>query len=68
MTKATRLKAKYVVNAMVGADESDGHNAVVAFFMKAAHSIRAWWWIQKVNHMSEGEILNMYYLLTDGAQ
>ena len=66
MNKATKMKAKYVVNAMVGEDESYKHNAAVAYCMKIVRRVRAWWWIQKVNHMSEGEIMNMYYLLTDG--
>ena len=66
MNSATRLKAKFVVYTMVGKNECEGHNALARTLIRAVHHVKAWWWIQKVNNMSEGEILELYYLLTDG--
>ena len=65
MNSATRLKAKFVVYTMVGKEESE--NVILGAFLRVVHRAKAWWWIQKVNHMSEGEILRLYYLLTNGA-
>lgn len=65
MNNATKLKAKFVVYTMVGSDESEKHSPIVRAVMRTVRRVKAWWWIQKVNHMSEGEILDLYYLLTN---
>lgn len=68
MSNIVKAKATYVVQTMVCKDTSNEHSAVMGLILKAVHYVKAQWWIVKINHMSEGEILNLYYLLTDGGQ
>lgn len=68
MNKAVKQRAKYIVNAMVGEDRSESSIFPVRELLKVLRNIRANYWLWKVNHMSEGEILDMYYLLTDRRQ
>ena len=65
MNKAIKQRASYIVQTMVGKDTSEEYPMVIKYVVKAAHCIKAKYWIFKVNNMREGEILAMYYFLTD---
>lgn len=66
MNKAVRQRAKYIVEAMVGEKkEADGLLGVI---YDTERKMRSAYWLNRVNHMSEGQILDMYYLLTDRRQ
>lgn len=64
MNKAIKEKAKYVVLTKAGEDHSEEHSAVVAWLFRLVYIIRSNYWLWRVNRMSEGEILNLYYALT----
>ena len=64
MNKAIKDKAKYVVLAKAGTDHSEEHSAVIAWFLRMIYVIKAHYWLWRVNRMSEGEIMIMYYELT----
>ena len=64
MNKAVREKAKYVVLTKAGTDRSEEYPAVIRWLLKLIYEIRANYWLWRVNHMSEGKILNMYYEMT----
>ena len=66
MNKMIKAKAAYIVHAKVGRDESDGYWFGKRVFLKAVHQIKARFWIFKVNHMKEGDILRLYYSMTGG--
>lgn len=65
MSKTIRQRATYIVQSMVGKDTSEDYPMVIKYVVKAAHWLKAKYWLIKVNNMSEGEILAMYYFLTD---
>lgn len=65
MNKAIVDKAKYVVLANAGTDHSEEYPAVIAWFTKMVHKIKANYWLWRVNHMSEGEIIKRYYALAE---
>jgi len=64
MNKAVKEKAKYVVRAKAGTDNSEGHSAIVAWLLRLIHRLKTEYWLRRVNRMSEGQILNTYYELT----
>lgn len=65
MNKTIKQRGAFIVQSMVGKDTSEDHAFLVKYLVKAAHWLKAKYWITKVNNMSEGEILAMYYVLTD---
>ena len=64
MNKAVIDKAKYVVLTKAGTDNSEGHMPIVAWILRTIHKIRTKYWLAKVNRMTEGQIMDMYYELT----
>ena len=65
MNKSIKQKSAYIVHSMVGRDTSEDHGLVLRTILKFTHWLKVQFWLMKVNNMSEGEILSMYYLLTD---
>lgn len=64
MNKAIKEKAKYVVRAKAGTDRSSEYSALIAWLLKLVYQIKANYWLWRVNRMTEGEIMNIYYDLT----
>jgi len=64
MNKAIKEKAKYVVRAEAGTDKSEGHSFLIRWILKAIHRLKTEYWLAKVNRMSEGQVMDMYYELT----
>ena len=65
MNRAIKQRASYIVQTMVGKDTSEDYPMAIKYVVKAAHWMKAKYWIFRVNNMREGEILAMYYFLTD---
>lgn len=63
MNKAILDKAKYVVLAKAGTSRNDG--TVIGWLLTVIHELKARYWLWRVNRMSEGEIINRYYTLTE---
>lgn len=62
MNKAILDKAKYVVLAKAGTSRNDG--TIIGWFLTLIHELKARYWLWRVNRMSEGQILKIYYELT----
>ena len=64
MNKAVKDKAKYIVRSKAGTDNSEGHMPLIRWILHTIHRIKTEYWLARVNHMREGQIMDMYYELT----
>lgn len=62
MNRAILDKAKYVILTKAGTARNDG--TVIGWILMTIHNLKIRYWLWKVNHMTEGQVMNMYYELT----